>query len=397
MGLKNINKGPYKMENKLIGAIQYYVDQPVTNYAIMINGKWGSGKTFFWKNTLVEVLEAKGITPIYISLYGVSSIEQIGKKIFLGCMKLSGLGPKGKSSEIFKIAINAIGSISFLKDKLPDLNKVFEGVEFHNLANMDKVILCFDDLERVNMNISDIFGFINTLAEHDNAKIIILTDERKISEKYILNKIEEKTISILYYLAQIKKYKEDGESKKDTSNPDIVSRVNDEIKRFYERSDEYKTIKEKLIGKTIYFEVDYKHIIHKLIEDIHEKNVEKEFMCSRKDAIYNIFNKSNVKNLRILNHSIKDFGQLYSILSNELGKLEDTIMESLLIFVIAFSLEVKSGVINKNVFQNIRTLSELESKLFEFKMFPTDDNQKLSNFFDKYFIKGKHDDCDFVD
>ena len=38
--------------NELIDAICDYVRKPYTDYAIMLNGKWGSGKTYFWNNNL---------------------------------------------------------------------------------------------------------------------------------------------------------------------------------------------------------------------------------------------------------------------------------------------------------------------------------------------------------
>ena len=43
----------------LIESILDYVRSDYTDYAIMINGEWGSGKTYFWKhlNLWIETLE----------------------------------------------------------------------------------------------------------------------------------------------------------------------------------------------------------------------------------------------------------------------------------------------------------------------------------------------------
>ena len=55
----------------------------------MINGEWGSGKTHFWNHKLRQRIEnipnakGKNYKTIYISLYGINSIEEISKKIFL--------------------------------------------------------------------------------------------------------------------------------------------------------------------------------------------------------------------------------------------------------------------------------------------------------------------------
>ena len=74
---------------ELIESIEEYIRKPYTDYAVMINGEWGSGKTHFWNNKLRKRLEViknkagKAYKTIYISLYGINSIEEISKKIFL--------------------------------------------------------------------------------------------------------------------------------------------------------------------------------------------------------------------------------------------------------------------------------------------------------------------------
>ena len=42
---------------ELIESIEDYIRKPYTDYAIMINGEWGSGKTHFWNNKLRKRLE----------------------------------------------------------------------------------------------------------------------------------------------------------------------------------------------------------------------------------------------------------------------------------------------------------------------------------------------------
>ena len=59
-----------------------YLDEPKTQYAILINGKWGSGKTYYWKNELKELAESKEFKTIYISLNGVSNTKELEQSIF---------------------------------------------------------------------------------------------------------------------------------------------------------------------------------------------------------------------------------------------------------------------------------------------------------------------------
>lgn len=77
----------------LVESILDYIRAEYTDYAIMINGEWGSGKTYFWNHKIKPKIEAmqvngKRLTPIYMSLYGISNLEEISKKIFIETTQL---------------------------------------------------------------------------------------------------------------------------------------------------------------------------------------------------------------------------------------------------------------------------------------------------------------------
>ena len=79
--------------DELIESILDYVRSDYTDYAIMINGEWGSGKTYFWNNQIKKKinsmkLNGKRFTTIYMSLYGISNLEEISKKIFMETTQL---------------------------------------------------------------------------------------------------------------------------------------------------------------------------------------------------------------------------------------------------------------------------------------------------------------------
>ena len=50
-------KGGINMK-ELIENIVEYIKKPYTDYAIMINGEWGSGKTHFWNNKVKKRIES---------------------------------------------------------------------------------------------------------------------------------------------------------------------------------------------------------------------------------------------------------------------------------------------------------------------------------------------------
>ncbi|MEG0872432.1 MAG: P-loop NTPase fold protein [Clostridia bacterium] len=146
----------------LVDSICDYVRKPYTDYAVMLNGEWGSGKTYFWNNKLRSRLEAikvngKKYKTIYMSLYGINSLEEISKKIFIETNPMISKTLKkfvdtrqgNLIPEYVKTGLdmaNLFGNMNFNSDKL----------DFSKLFSIDDKILCFDDLERANVDVIDI-------------------------------------------------------------------------------------------------------------------------------------------------------------------------------------------------------------------------------------------------
>ena len=175
---------------ELLECIVEYVRKPVTDYAIMINGEWGSGKTYFWNNKVRQKLENmtfndKKYKTIYMSLYGINSLEEISKKIFIeanhavnkSLKKMVDNKGGNKIPEYVKTGLdmaNLFGANSFSTDKM-DFAKAF---------SIEDKILCFDDLERANVDVIDILGYINNFVEHDGIKTIVICNEKELATKF---------------------------------------------------------------------------------------------------------------------------------------------------------------------------------------------------------------------
>ena len=71
----------------------------------MINGSWGSGKTFLCENYLVDAISDIEVgknerkSNIYISLYGVSSIEALSKQLLTSYFQEENHAPRSFSNE----------------------------------------------------------------------------------------------------------------------------------------------------------------------------------------------------------------------------------------------------------------------------------------------------------
>lgn len=56
---------------ELVESILDYVRADYTDYAVMINGEWGSGKTYFWNNKVRKKIESLNLNRkiFYDNLY----------------------------------------------------------------------------------------------------------------------------------------------------------------------------------------------------------------------------------------------------------------------------------------------------------------------------------------
>ena len=73
---------------ELVESILDYVRADYTDYAIMINGEWGSGKTYFWNHKIRNKIEnmhinGKQYTTIYMSFISIQKLIFI--LYFEGC------------------------------------------------------------------------------------------------------------------------------------------------------------------------------------------------------------------------------------------------------------------------------------------------------------------------
>ena len=70
--------------DKLNHYIKHYIEKDKTGRAIMLTGSWGISKSYYIKNELMPFLtENGGHQCIVVSLYGLSSLSEISKAIYL--------------------------------------------------------------------------------------------------------------------------------------------------------------------------------------------------------------------------------------------------------------------------------------------------------------------------
>ncbi|AUJ79620.1 hypothetical protein CWI88_00530 [Enterobacter cancerogenus] len=167
----------------------YFSENTTTDFAILLNGSWGSGKTYFIKNSILNETN-RLINPLNITLNGVASISEITDQFF------SLLYPRLSSKSVRMLgvitsrAINGFVGTDVAKD---NNDKTLIKDIFIDVKNR---IIIFDDLERCLIPIASVLGYINSFVEHERCKVLIVASENDISKDqlndYLLKK--EKTI-----------------------------------------------------------------------------------------------------------------------------------------------------------------------------------------------------------
>ena len=319
--------------------LNYYcnLDQS-PEYAILLKGAWGSGKTWFIKK-YCEKLEDNDKKSLYVSLYGITDFAEIDNIFFQQLhpvlsskgMAITGKVLKGLLKTTLKIDLgddsNGNASIS---SQIPDIDLP------DYLKQTDDCILFFDDLERCKISIENILGYINYFVEHDGLKTIIIANE------------------------------------------DEILQCQDDI---------YKRIKEKLIGKTFEIAPDLNPALKSFIKSTPNDRV-CEFLYQEEDSLKHLYFTSKYENLRHLKQTIWDFERFYHFLPDRAKNSEPFLQEVLKIFV-ALSFEIKKGALLPC---DIRRLQDIYySKLYKTDTHEDEEDNQLLQIIQKYQNLRLHD------
>jgi hypothetical protein len=182
-----------------------------TKHAVILTGGWGIGKTHYIETEFKELAKRHQFTAIHISLFGVSSIDQIKDQIFLQLFPFFNNKIIKGSASVLKAVIKTVDvtkllspvSVSKGVDALDALGKEASKYKF-DLSKIKKMVISFDDLERAHpdkLTANEILGFINSLVE-DELKVVIIANESELFNKEKYDEIKEKTINQTIHFKQ---------------------------------------------------------------------------------------------------------------------------------------------------------------------------------------------------
>ena len=372
----------------LVESILDYIRTDYTDYAIMINGEWGSGKTYFWNNKIRKKIDSmkfngKQYKTIYMSLYGISNLEEISKKIFIETTQLMDKNLKKYMNQHEEAVIPEYAKSGLDMANLFGISNNDGKIDYEEFFSTDDKILCFDDLERANVDVIDILGYINNFVEHDHIKTIIICNEKELSTKIKSSNLEMKTFIATYIL--------DKEGELQNTDKPMVEKIKDQIESVFDKANEYERIKEKLIGETFEYVPKFDYIVNGILIRYEDDRDLVRFLRENTNLIISTFNKSGTRNLRILKHSLKDFQKIYQIVTQKYPNISNKIVQTMLIFTIAVSFEIKSGKVTKDKFLEIKNNEEYKSILVSSRVLMDNKQFYIKEFDNNYYYNFKTD------
>ena len=374
--------------NEIIKILDEYVSNSKKQYAILIDGDWGCGKTYFIKN---EYINNRDDNKVYISLYGIKSKEEINKKIYYSIIekrikinkKLKKIGDE--AGKLVELTVENIFNIKLEGLKNIDISGV---ISLFN--DIKKYILVFDDLERCDIPINEVLGYINEYVEHKNVKVIIIANEKEINKLNYDNNYELKVMSCMNGNID---FNDNTKITNNSTNSEASKITINELERrmecLYEENQRYKAIKEKLIGFTIKYEPDMSIVYDQLISEYKEKNdILYDFLCEHKNIFLNIMDVNKCKNIRTMVYVLDSFENIYnksiSIINSK--RIMELVYRNTIFCAIGLKYGMKIERVLDGSLCNV-SVSLYDDKSYKFKSFFT-----AFNFVSDYLITGKMDE-----
>lgn len=318
---------------KTIEEIKNYIEEQEQNGALLVTGKWGSGKTYLMRQIERELNQGPQYLMAVVSLFGIEDTNTLTKKVKEAVVyaqtfnkaEKSGKGHIAKGvnaakqlsekaaafGELFdfgrieKLAKSANVLLSIdVYDFLPIEKEVYCIVAGEEQPVKKKLVLVFDDFERCKIGVIDLLGIINTYVEDKGIKTVIIASEDNIEDE-----------------------------------------------------ENYKTFKEKVVERTVKLDVEYRRIQQEMIGDYKAKTNEyTEFLKTESPKLFQVFEESETRNLRTFKSCLIDFERVYG-LWHSLKLPTDGMGEALYVFAV-YLFEVKGG--------NYKKMDEYDEYYFNF-------------------------------
>ena len=144
-----------------------------------------------------------------------------------------------------------------------------------------------------------------------------------------------------------------------------------------------------MIGETFEYRPEFNYIINGILMRYENDKELIRFLRENTPYIINTFNKSGTRNLRILKHSLNDFKKIFQMVNMYYPNTNYRIMQTMLIFTVAISFEIKAGKITKDKFVYIQNNEEYKSIVVSSKVFMDNRQFYIKEFDNNYYYNFK--------
>lgn len=298
--------------DKMNHFILNYIKNDITGRAIMLSGEWGSGKSYYIKNTLKPFIEEHCKHKcVIVSLYGISNLSEISKAIYIELRTIiksptseAGNTAKAVGKIIGKTILNGLISrigldIGSIEEK--DFQEIYESI------NLTDILIVLEDIERTQIDMIELLGYINNMCENDGAKVLLVTNESELLTTY-------------------KKSDDQGNT----------------IKYYTESAIAYKQAKEKTIGDTIDFICDHENTIQNIIKSF-GKFLHKYSTPECAANIRDIFILMSSYNLRAFIYCCQKIKEILMFINDNNIPVKDEIEKHLFYGSVAFTQRQSKG------------------------------------------------------
>lgn len=288
------------MNNQIFDFLNEYAKLPSPQYAVLLRGKWGCGKTYFVKHWLEEFDKSDKLPanensielkPIYVSLFGMREISDI-KSAIDRCVNPFFYTKAGKMLKIAgRIASKIIFKTELDIDKDGKSETSFSGaldsLSIFENDNKDEVkgvkFIIFDDLERCQIPMKQLLGFINYFVEHCDCHVVVVGEEKYLDDKTLHDLLE---------------------------------------------------FKEKIVGREFEIATD----IHSALDTFVNQTPKNDFVVGHQEQIEKLFAMTECNNLRILRQALWDFSRFEESMTDFLGdsRYEDIMIHVLGTYIISY-------------------------------------------------------------
>lgn len=198
-------------------ALESFLDSQNEHRVFALKGKWGVGKTHLVKT----LLSKRKKEYYYASAFGISSVNELKMQLWSNLQSVkeeekNGLFSRFSPRKAWNHTKSNSEVITKLIAKIPLVGDIGGIVTSSTISLISHVLInsmlkgqliCIDDLERrsKNLQLDELLGFVESLVERDDCKIILIYHEDRINEdkeaEKILGDYREKVIDVEIELA----------------------------------------------------------------------------------------------------------------------------------------------------------------------------------------------------